>query len=842
MTATLPIESVLPDVCRQLNECASAVLIASPGAGKTTRVPLALLEADPPWLQGKRILMLEPRRIAARSAAAYMAATLGEQVGRTVGYRVRMDTRVGPETRIEVITEGVLTRMLQSDPSLAEVGLVIFDEFHERNLHADLGLALCLQARGLFRDDLRLLVMSATIDAQPIASLLDNAPILVSDGRMYPVRTEYLSRKPEGRLEELVVRTVLRAIAEESGDLLVFLPGTGEIRRVEHLLAQQRLDPNVLVMPLYGNLPQDAQDRAIAPAKPGVRKIVLSTSIAETSLTIEGTRLVIDSGLMRVPMFSPQTGMSRLETVRVSKDSADQRRGRAGRLCPGVCYRLWTEQEELYFDPHRVPEIEQTDLAQLALELAEWGTTDPGELRWLSEPPAAAYRQACELLAQFGALDRNGSITAHGRRMAEAGLHPRLAHMIIRSIPLGHGLTACGLAALLNDRDLFRRGAGGAASADLRLRLEALEQARKGNKSDESIGIYGLQADYAAVKRAIAETDNWKRALGITGQGRMDSDAGGLLLAFAYPDRIGQNRGGGKYLLSSGRGAAFPEVQELSNAPYIVAAELDDKGPESRIQLAAPVQIGELVHFFGENVVYESTVEWDRTAQAVRARLKKRLGALVLSDTPQPKPDPAETVLAMVEGIKIEGAGILPWTKTARALQQRVLFLRRHDEQWPDLSDEALTQSLTEWLAPHLDGIRSRSDLQRLNLAVVLESALPWEKRGELEELAPTHLTVPSGSRLPIDYSDPEAPFLSARLQEMFGMTETPRIAGGKVPITIHLLSPAQRPVQVTRDLSSFWRGTYFEVKKDLKGRYPKHYWPDDPKSAVPTNRVRPRP
>jgi ATP-dependent helicase HrpB len=841
LTARLPIESVLPDVITQLNERASAVLVALPGAGKTTRVPLALLEAGPAWLKGKRILMLEPRRIAARSAAAYMAASLGEPVGRTVGYRVRMDTRVGPGTRIEVITEGVLTRMLQSDPSLAGVGLVIFDEFHERSLQADLGLALCLQTRALFREDLRLLVMSATIDARPVATLLGDAPVLASEGRVYPVRTEYLNRKPEGRLEELVVRTVLRAMAEESGDLLVFLPGAGEIRRVEQLLGQQRLDSAVTVLPLHGNLPQEAQDRAIAPGKPGVRKIVLSTSIAETSLTIEGTRLVIDGGLMRVPRFSPQTGMSRLETVRVSKDSADQRRGRAGRLSPGVCYRLWTEQEELYFDPHRVPEIEQADLAQLALDLAEWGTIDPRELSWLSEPPAAAYRQACELLAQFGALDRNGAITAHGRRMSEAGLHPRLAHMTIRAMSLGLGSTACALAALLHERDLFRRGASGTASADLRLRLDALERARNGGKPDEAMALFGLQADYAVVKRALAEADNWSRALGITGRGRIDSDACGLLLALAYPDRIGQSRGGGKYVLSSGRGAAFAEVQELSNASYIVAAELDDKGPESRIQLAAPVQLTELLQRFGEDIADESVVAWDQTVQAVRSRVRKRLGALVLSDAPQSGPDSEETVRAMLEGIRIEGLGILPWTKTARALQQRILFLRRHDEAWPDLSDEALAESLPEWLAPHLEGIRSRSELQRLNLAAVFEAVLPWEKRRKLDELAPTHLIVPSGSRLPIDYGDPEAPFLSARLQEMFGLTDTPRIAGGRVAVTIHLLSPAQRPVQVTRDLSSFWRETYFEVKKDLKGRYPKHYWPDDPMSAVPTNRVRPK-
>ncbi|TMV50186.1 ATP-dependent helicase HrpB [Paenibacillus mesophilus] len=834
MTA-LPIDSVLPELKKQLHDHRSAVLIAEPGAGKTTRVPLALL--DSPWLAGGRIVMLEPRRLAARSAAAYMAASIGEEVGRTVGYRVRMDSRVGPATRIEVITEGVLTRMLQSDPALDGVGLVIFDEFHERNLHADIGLALCLQSRALFRDDMRIVVMSATMDASPVADMLGDARIIRSEGRNYPVQTRYSDRRPEGGMEQNTARAVMRALAEETGDLLVFLPGAGEIRRTASLLAGQLTDDSVQVLPLHGNLPQDAQDRAIAPAIAGTRKVVLATSIAETSLTIQGTRVVVDSGWMRVPKFSPNTGMSRLETVRVSIASADQRRGRAGRLGPGVCYRLWTQQEESRFEAHGIPELKQADLASLALELAVWGTADPHELQWLDAPPAGAYRQARELLASFDALDTNGAITDHGRHMAEIGLHPRLAHMVIRSIPLGLGETACLLAGLLNERDIFRKGASvpAPAAADLRWRLDAIIQASGGTRMQHG------QLEESALKRVLADAENWKRSLRIRSGGKIASEACGQLLALAYPDRIAQGRGDGRFLLSNGRGAAFAENQFMSGEAYLVAAELDDHGQDSRILLAAPLELKELENACAERISEETIVEWEPSAQAVRARRRKRLGAIVLSDSPLQQTDAEATVQALLHGIGMEGIGILPWTNAARRMQERVLFMRRYVPDWPDLSDEALSGTLEDWLAPHIHGMRSRNDLQKLNLASVLESALTWDQKRRLDDEAPTHITVPSGSRIPVDYGDPSAPALYVRLQELFGMTETPAIAGGRVPITMHLLSPAQRPVQVTRDLASFWRETYFEVKKDLKGRYPKHYWPDDPLSAIPTNRAKPR-
>lgn len=834
----LPIESILPDLKDVLRRQANAVLVAPPGSGKTTRVPLALL--DEPWLAGRRVLLLEPRRLAARAAARYMAASLGEQVGETVGYRVRLDTRVGANTRVEVITEGVLTRLLQADPALEGVGLVIFDEFHERSIHADLGLALCLQAQAVLRPDLRLLVMSATLDAAPVAALLGDAPVLTGIGAAFPVETRYLDRPvDEGRRETVIVNTIFDALAAAPGDILVFLPGAAEIRRVEAVLAARGLGGNVRVAPLYGMLPLAAQDLAIAPSPPGQRKVVLATSIAETSLTVEGVRTVIDSGLMRVPRFSPRTGMTRLETVMVSRASADQRRGRAGRLAPGVCYRLWTEQEDARLVPRNTPEILEADLAPLALELAVWGVSDPAELLWLDAPPAAAFAQARDLLQQLGALDRDGAVTPHGRRMAAMGLHPRLAHMVLRAIPLGLGGLSCELAVLLSERDILR-STGGASDADLRLRVEALRLAGQAGRDNPAL-CAGHLVDWAAVRRLRAELGYWRRLFGIAGQEAGDVDACGLLLAFAYPDRIGQRRENGRFLLTSGRGAALAGIQTLADAPYLVAAELDDQGAESRILLAAPVDLAALKQQFADRIEEVTSVAWDRAAQAVRARKYERLGALTLKEVPVTDPAPADMLAALLAGIAEAGLDILPWTRAARQLRQRINFMHRLEPGWPDMSDAALVGTLESWLAPYLYGISSRDGLARLNLVKIIESMLTWDQRRELDECAPTHIVVPSGQRIPIDYSDPAAPVLAVRLQEMFGLTETPRIARGRVPLTLHLLSPAHRPVQVTRDLASFWRGAYFEVRKDLLGRYPKHYWPDDPLAATPTHRVRPR-
>ncbi|MBL0385266.1 ATP-dependent helicase HrpB [Tumebacillus sp. ITR2] len=831
--AGLPIDVVLPELKETLRGRVSAVLVAPPGAGKTTRIPLALV--DEPWLNGQKILMLEPRRLAARAAASFMASVLGEAVGETVGYRVRMDTKVGPKTRIEVVTEGVLTRMLQGDQALEGYGIVIFDEFHERSLHADLGLALCLQSQEMLREDLRVLVMSATLEAEPVAELLGDAPILKSEGRAFPVETRFASRRAEGRVEPAVVRTIIEALEKETGDILVFLPGTGEIRRTEALLAEQGLGKaKVRISPLHGSLSREEQDLALTPCQPHERKIVLATSIAETSLTVEGVRVVIDSGQMRVPRFSPRTGMTRLETTTVSRPSADQRRGRAGRLGPGVCYRLWSEAEDQQLKPRSTPEILEADLAPLALELATWGVADPSELLWLDPPPAAAYAQALTLLQQLGALDPDGKITAHGRRLAELGMHPRLAHMILQADPLGYGAMACELAALLNERDILRGDR--LADADLRLRLDVLRAVQ------EKTTMPGTAVDTSAARRILTEAGQWKRTLGLKSN-TFDSDAAGLLLAFAYPDRIAQRRTNGRFLLQNGRGAVLPQVQALSSEPYLVAAELDDQGTESRIYLAAPLDLEILKLHFQNEITDERLVEWDTTTQSVKARTRERFGALILRDMQLTNPSPEEILPALLQGIASVGLEkSLPWTKNARQLQQRLCFLHHADPaNWPDASEKALTATLPDWLGPHLYGAKNLNAVSRLNLTQLLESLLTWEQQRELEASAPTHITVPSGSRIPIDYSDPESPVLAVRLQEVFGLPETPRIARGRVPILMHLLSPAQRPVQVTRDLASFWANAYFEVKKDLKGRYPKHYWPEDPWNAVPTNRVRPR-
>ncbi|BFT71791.1 ATP-dependent helicase HrpB [Paenibacillus sp. P36] len=827
---TLPIESVLPQLKEALRTHACAVLVAQPGAGKTTQVPLALLQET--WLHNQKILMLEPRRLAARAAARYMSRLLGEAVGQTVGYRVKNDTCVGPNTRIEVITEGVLTRMLQTDPALEGVGIVIFDEFHERSLHADLGLALSRQSQTLLREDLRILIMSATIEAEPVAVMLDQAPIIQSEGRAFPVATHYLTAKQEEKLETTVVKSIRQALQTNEGSLLVFLPGAAEIHRVAGSLTALQLGKEVEIAPLYGNLAQEAQDRALAPCLlPGHRKVVLATSIAETSLTVEGVTVVIDSGLMRVPRFSPRTGMTRLTTVPVSAASADQRRGRAGRLGPGVCYRLWTETEQRQLAPSSTPEIREADLAPLALELAAWGVTDPAELVWLDMPPAAAYQQARELLVQLGALHEDGGLTPHGKRVAALGLHPRLAHMVLQAIPLEHGALACELAVMLSERDILSSARG--RDADVRTRIEVLWRAAQGEQRAD--------VDFGLCRRITAEAKGLMQSLGLR-PSEQRASASGLLLAFAYPDRVAQRRSAGRFLLSSGRGAVLPELQELSNARYLVAAELDDNGTESRIFLAAPVQEEDLLQAFGDRLLEEQEVLWDAAAGAVRARQRLRLGAIILKEKPLQEPDPELLVQALIAGIRAESLELLPWSRSARQLQERVVFLHHHHAgEWPDMREGALLEGLEDWLAPNLFGMTSKGALGRLNLTNILEEMLTWEQRRWLDEWAPTHIQVPSGSRIPVDYSVTESPTLSVRLQEMFGLSDTPRIAKGRVPLTLHLLSPAQRPVQVTKDLASFWREAYFEVKKDLKGRYPKHYWPDDPMAAMPTNRAKPR-
>ncbi|CAN5913929.1 ATP-dependent helicase HrpB [soil metagenome] len=815
----LPVDEALPRLKEILAARNTAVLVAPPGAGKTTRVPLALLDA--PWLRGAKIVMQEPRRLAARAAARRMAATLDEAVGETVGYRVRLDTRVGPRTRIEVVTDGLFLRMLQDDPSLDGIGCVIFDELHERGLETDLSFALVREAQIALRDDLRVIAMSATLDPGPVSQRLDNAPVIESAGRMFPVDTRYLDREPAGRIEDAVAGAIRRALDEDSGSALVFLPGVGEIRRVEERL---NLGPTVDVAPLYGDLSPAEQDRAIAPAPAGRRKVVLATSIAETSLTIEGVRIVIDCGLMRVPRFSLRSGMTRLETVRVSQASSDQRRGRAGRLEPGICYRLWSEAAQRGLLPFTPPEILDADLAPMALELALWGADD-ATLPWLTPPPAASLATARALLADLGALDGMAAITPRGRAMARLGQHPRLAHLVLKGRALGQGRVAALLAAILGERD-FLRLPPGQRDADLRHRVDIALS----GKRDGALRLIQESA------RRLMPRDSARE--------RPDVSMTGPLLALAYPDRIGRRRAGtaGRYLLSGGRGAALPDGDPMANEEFLVVADLDGSTQDSRIFLAAPIGLTDIEELFAERIVDEEAVHWNEREGAVLARRRRRLGALLLEDKPLAKPDADKLKAAMVEGIRQIGLDGLPWSDDLARWRERIAFLRRRDESWPDLTDGALLASLDTWLGPYLDGVSRRSHLPKIDLAAAVKALVPWEKQRELDRLAPTHIEVPSGSRVAIDYANPAEPTLSVRLQEMFGLVDTPKVAGGTVALTIHLLSPARRPVQVTRDLASFWTNGYRAVKSELKGRYPRHYWPDDPLVAEPTARVRPRP
>ncbi|WP_036718708.1 ATP-dependent helicase HrpB [Paenibacillus harenae] len=828
----LPIDAVMPQLLETLRDGQHAVLVAEPGAGKTTRVPLALLEE--PWLAGKKIVMLEPRRLAARSAARFMARSLGEQTGETVGYRVRLDTRVSQHTRIEVVTEGVLTRMLQEDPALEQVGVLLFDEFHERHLHGDLGLALSLQTQTLLREELRLVVMSATLEAEPISELLGGAPVIRSEGRVFPVDTRYSHGRLAGPIEPHMGRTITEALREHDGDLLAFLPGVPEIRRTAKWLAEAGVAPNVRILELHGSLPLEKQDAAVAPCAAGERKIVLATSIAESSLTVEGVTIVVDGGLMRVPRFSPRTGMTRLETVPVSRASADQRRGRAGRLAPGICYRLWTEQEHPYLSAQSAPELLEADLAPLALELAVWGIRDPQELDWVTEPPAASYEQAVSLLKQLKAIDEDGKPTEDGVRMAKFGMHPRLSGMILKAAELGEARTACVVAALLSERDLLPQE----RNTDLQLRIDLLHQLT-GSRAAADHPAKG------AAYRIMAQAEQWAR---LTDQYRQTAEANesrklplGVLAALAYPDRIAQRRSDGRYLLAGGKGAVLPEPQPLSRAAYLAACELDDAGSESRIRIAAELTLYDIEQYLTAYITNEESIEWDDSALAVRARSRVCMGSIVLKEAPLQKPDEEKMAETMLSALRLSGIGMLPMNKQASQLRARMKLMALSGEDWPDVSDSALLASLEQWLKPHIYGLKSRSDLQRLPMQQLFEEMLSWKQRQELDEQVPTHLVVPSGSRIPVDYSDPETPVLAVRLQELFGMRETPRLARGRLPVTLHLLSPSQRPVQVTKDLRSFWENAYFEVKKDLKGRYPKHYWPDDPYSAVPTNRAKPR-
>jgi ATP-dependent helicase HrpB len=832
MRSGLPIDEALAPLSAALRTAQNAVVVAPPGAGKSTVVPLALLEE--PWASGKRIVMLEPRRLATRAVAERMASTLGERVGETVGFRMRLETRVGKRTRVEVVTEGVFTRMLQRDPALEGIAAVLFDEYHERSLHADVGLAFALDAQRHVAPELRVLAMSATIDGARVASLLDG-PVVESLGRMFPVDVRYAGKGlpllPGGPepIDASVARAVLRALADTEGDLLVFLPGAGEIRRVERrLIDEGALDGNVDVLPLYGELAPGEQDSALSPARSGRRKVVLATNIAETSLTIDGVRVVVDSGLERRSMFDPVTGMSRLETQRIARASAEQRAGRAGRTAPGVCYRLWSESADRGLAAFALPEIAVADLVPLALDLAAWGTAAE-ELRWLDAPPAATLGGARDLLARLGALDASGRITPHGRAMQELAAHPRLAHMLLKGKEHGAGAAAARLAALLSERDLLR---GAARDSDIRTRLEAMQR--------------GGSADRGVLERVRRTERAYGRELRLD-EGHVDAADAGWLLAFAYPDRVGKRRAGGeaRYQLANGRGAAFKSPESIAREELIVAVELDDRDREAEIRLAAPLARDEIDKHFASELVTEEEIVWDARAEAVVARRITRFGELVLDEKPLAHVPPGAASGALLEGLRALGLEALPWDDDSRTFVARCEFVRKLGRgdvgDWPDYSTAALAADLA-WLEPYLEGVTRRTHFARIPLAAALRARLTPAQARKLDELAPAHITLPTGTRAAVDYLDDNAPCASMRMQEVFGLAATPRIGGGAVPVTFKLLSPAHRPLQVTRDLASFWRNAYIEVRKDMRGRYPRHYWPENPIEAEPTRRAKPRP
>ncbi len=878
----LPILAALPALRAALAAHPRVVLEAPPGAGKTTVVPLELLAAA--WRNpADKILVLEPRQLAVRGAAARLAQLLGEPVGRTIGYRVRLDSKVSKETRVEVITEGILTRMIQDDPALEGVAAVVFDEFHERSLNADLGLALALDAQDVLRPELRILIMSATLEAQRLGQWLP-APVVSSAGFLFPIDTHYLDprrasalpTKPNERLAELVPAQVRAALnTHPEGDILVFLPGVGDLQRSARKL--ESLPDHIDLHLLHGELPLETQDAALRPAKAGRRKVILATSIAETSLTIEGVRVVVDGGFARVPRFVPRTGFTTLETVPVARAAADQRRGRAGRLGPGTCYRLWTEAEHRNLPAHRPPEIHTADLSSLVLELALWGAAEPTSLRWLDVPPAAAFGQARELLVRLGALVGhegkrvggyegigNGSFestptllpsypptlkpTSHGRKLAALGLPPRLGHLVVRGQELGHGTAAAALAALLAERDLLRWASPTdtrPAPPDLRLRLEALASGRP--------PLPGLALHHATLQRVRDVARNLMGRLGKSADSpihHFTNSPVGLLTALAYPDRLAQRETPDRLRLVTGQRVSLNTLEVDPQATFFAVAHLAGTASAPRATLAAPLEQEEMELAFADQITTTDEVRYDPATLRVTGRRVRRLGALLLDEKIIGQPDAVLVAQALLAYLQEAGVSKLNWTASARQLQQRLEFLRQHfpaseavEESWPPFDDETLTQELADWLGPHLPGLKTLADVQRLDLFEPLLARLPggWNQRQTLDRLAPASLEVPSGSHITLDYSDAAAPVLAVKLQELFGLTETPTVAGGRVPLLLHLLSPGGRPAQVTRDLRSFWEKGYFEVRKDLKGRYPRHPWPDKPMEHIPTRLTKKR-
>lgn len=816
---SLPIDAVLPQLTGALAKQNTAVLVAPPGAGKTTRVPLVL--AEEAWAQGKKIIVLEPRRLAARAAAERMAATLKEKVGETVGLRVRFGSKVSRTTRIEVVTEGIFTRLILDDPELSGIGAVLFDEFHERSLDADLGLALARDAQQGLREDLKILVMSATLDGARVAKLLGGASVIESEGRAFPVETNYLGRDPRGPIERQVTDAVIRALRAQGGSLLVFLPGAGEIRRTETFLRERIDDKTIDIVALYGALDASVQDRAISPAHAGTRKIVLATSIAETSLTIEGVRIVIDCGLARVPRYEPDVGLTRLETVRVSRASADQRRGRAGRTEPGFCFRLWDEPETASLEPFARPEILAADLSSFVLDLAQWGVNDPAKLSFLDPPPQGAFSEAKSLLRNLNALDADGRITQEGQKLRALPLQPRLARMIVDAAREGAGDVAADMAAILSERGL------GGNDVDLTHRLDQFRRERSGRAEDAR----------RMAKRWAEQASGKKKAAA-------DQPSIGAILALAYPDRVARNRGGGTggFQLANGRGAQIDPASALAREPFIVVAELTGTAAQSRILLAAPIVLSDIEQRFADEIESRDDVTFDAASASLRARKARKLGSIALSEQiVAVKPDET-TARILSDGVIKLGLQRLPWTKALSQWREREMFLRNAEgDEWPDLSDGALAARAEEWLTPLFDGKTALSALGADEFSNAITNLLPWNLRRRLDEEAPTHFEAPTGTQSPIDYGAEAGPTISIRVQELFGLSAHPSIAGGRVPLVIELLSPAHRPVQVTRDLPGFWRGSWQAVKSEMKGRYPRHPWPDDPASAMPTRRVKPR-
>jgi ATP-dependent helicase HrpB len=822
-STSLPIDAALGELTQTLAKSNVAVLVAPPGAGKTTRVPLALL--DEPWVGAGKIVMLEPRRIAARASAERMAQTLGERVGETVGYRVRFGSKVSKATRIEVVTEGIFAQQILRDPELNGVAAVLFDEFHERSLDADLGLALARDVQIGLREDLRILVMSATLDGARVGRLLGDAPVVASEGRAFPVDTRYLSRKPDAPLERQMADAIATALRADAGSVLAFLPGAAEIRRTQNFLEERVHDASVDIVPLFGALDASVQDRAIAPSPKGKRKVVLATSIAETSLTIEGVRIVVDSGMARVPRYEPDIGLTRLETVRASRAAVDQRRGRGGRTEPGVCYRLWDEPQTASLPAYTQPEILSADLSSLVLDLALWGVHDPSTLAFLDPPPLPALTEARSLLRELGAIDADGRITAEGETLRAMALPPRLARMIVDSHRFGSGEEAAEIAAILTERGL------GGDSADLDARLDQFRR----DRSQRASSAKQLAQRWVANVRS-ASTPN------PSPQGDGESLSTGAMLALAFPDRVAKNRGTGSFVLANGRGAALEQTSTLARSPYIAVAELTGTAARGRILLAAPISQAEIEARFAEQIDGADEVTFDKASMALRARRRKRLHAITLSESVLPVSPTAETAGIFGDGLVAAGLDRLPWSKALKQWRDRVMFLRAAEgEPWPDLSDNALAATSEAWLVPALFDKTSLKDFSAGDLSDALMAQLPWDLRARLDREAPTHFEAPTGTMLPIDYEAEQGPTIAVRLQELFGLTSHPSLAKGAVPLVLELLSPAHRPVQVTRDLPGFWRGSYAAVRSDLRGRYPRHPWPEDPASATPTRRVKPR-